>query len=190
MIFPDISALTATAALLYALSSAACLRAAYTPKNQRQLNWQKCVWIALAVLFALLLVSRVFGLEEALREAIRSALRAGGNYGGRREFQSWIAGFFLVLAICGAAYGLNTLRRKVRGKRAVTTYAALLAGVLMVLLAAIRLISLHVLDGLLYGPLKLNWVFDIGLTVTIISFAVYHTVLVRKRFAEQARPII
>ena len=183
MIFEYISPLAASAALLYALSLAACSKAARTASVNRQFPWQARVWTALAFLFAALLASRLFGLEEALRETLRTSLRDGGNYGARRELQSWIAGSFLVLAICGAAYGLNALRQNVSGRRATATYVALLAGVSMVLLVIVRLISLHVTDGLLYGPLKLNWVFDIGLTIIAAGLAVHYTKIVRQRHA-------
>ncbi len=44
---------------------------------------------------------------------------------------------------------------------------------------SIRTVSFHALDRLLDGPLKLNWVGDIGATLTVIGAAVIYVRSVR-----------
>jgi hypothetical protein len=39
----------------------------------------------------------------------------------------------------------------------------------------LRVISLHAIDALLYGPIKLNWVIDLGTSLIVLSAAAYYT---------------
>ena len=41
----------------------------------------------------------------------------------------------------------------------------------MIGLVALRLVSFHATDALLYAPLRLNWVLDIGLTLIVAGSA-------------------
>jgi hypothetical protein len=46
---------------------------------------------------------------------------------------------------------------------------------------ALRIASLHMIDALLYGPLKLNWVIDIGGSLVVLVAAIYYVQLVHTR---------
>ncbi len=51
----------------------------------------------------------------------------------------------------------------------------------MIGLMMLRIISLHMIDRLLFGPLKLNWVFDIGSTLAVLAAALYYIAIVSGR---------
>jgi hypothetical protein len=49
----------------------------------------------------------------------------------------------------------------------------------MIGLIILRLISLHALDQLLFGSLKLNWVGDLGAAAAVFGSALYYILLLR-----------
>jgi hypothetical protein len=51
----------------------------------------------------------------------------------------------------------------------------------MLFLVILRVISLHMIDRLLFGPLKLNWIGDIGASLVVLGAAIYYMKLVRER---------
>lgn len=182
----DPSVLTYSACALYGFVVCGCLLATRLVGLHRQADWQGRVWLFLAALFVALAASRLMGIEEGLREALREALREGGNYGGRRGFQAIIAGTIIMLTATGFGVAFFKAARRVRGKRSITALVALFAGAAMVFLVAVRMVSIHVLDWFLYGPLKLNWVGDIGLSLIVLAASLYFVKLVRDRARERA----
>ena len=60
---------------------------------------------------------------------------------------------------------------------AVATFAALA----MLLLLALRIVSLNAVDAVLFGPLKVNWITDIGASVFVIAAALYYVRLLLAR---------
>jgi len=71
--------------------------------------------------------------------------------------------------------------RNLRGRRNVARLAGVLAAAAMVFLIALRLASLHMVDALLYGSAKLNWVIDIGASFVVLVAATYYALVVRAR---------
>jgi len=67
-----------------------------------------------------------------------------------------------------------------RGRRNVARLAAVLAACAMLFLMALRAISLHPIDALLYGPLKLNWIVDLGASFLVLGSAIHYTRIVRR----------
>lgn len=179
----DANFLNYSAVLLYAATLLACALATRAVRSHGLHDWQGRVWLGLIVLFAALIVSRLLNVEDILRDALRSALRDGGAYGGRRDVQSWIAGSIIMVAACATGFWLFRMTRRMRGRRASASIVALFAGVGMAFLVVMRLISLHVIDRLLYGPLKLNWIGDIGLTLAVMGAALYFTRIAQQRSA-------
>ena len=55
-----------------------------------------------------------------------------------------------------------------------------MAGALMLGLLILRFVSLHAIDRLLYGSLKLNWVGDIGASCAILLAAGCYVSLIRQ----------
>jgi hypothetical protein len=51
----------------------------------------------------------------------------------------------------------------------------------MLLLLALRIVSLNAVDAVLFGPLKVNWITDIGASVFVIAAALYYVRLLLAR---------
>ena len=176
-----ISHFSFAAAALYVLVAMAAAAAASIATGRRQPVWNRNVWAALAVLFTGLVVLRFLGTEEILREALREGLRSDGSYAGRRWVQGVIASIAIaVVALAGFAI-VRRLSRSLKGRRNIATSAALVAGAAMVFLVVLRLISLHMIDAALYGPLKLNWIIDLGSSLVVAAGAIYYIRIVRAR---------
>ena len=164
--------------MLVALASMAACGTATTSGQPR---WNRRVWLALAILFLLLIILRGFGIEEWLRDAMRDALRSGGNYAERRSTQSVIASIVLLLVGAAGFWWLYRTTQRLRGRRNLATVIALASGLAMTFLVLLRLISLHMIDRLLYGSIKLNWIMDFGTTMAVLAAAIYYVRLVRAR---------
>lgn len=48
----------------------------------------------------------------------------------------------------------------------------------MVFLLLLRILSLHSVDDVLYGPLKLNWVGDVGMSLAVLGCAIRYAKIV------------
>ncbi len=175
---PGPSTLSLIAAGLYALVVLSCLTAAGTAgaKRQQSVHWQS--WTALAVLFAMLAILRVVSFEELLRDELRQFLLATGSYEERRGIQGPIVLAIVVLAGSAGFFWIYRRFRAARGRRNVTVILAQAAGLAMVGLVALRTVSFSALDSLLFGPLKLNWIGDIGASVLVAGCAVYYVSIV------------
>lgn len=167
------SNLSLAAAALYALVAGICAFAAL--HSARAPAWHRAVWLGLVALFVLLIVTRLLSLEDLLRAEFRDALKGADAYASRRTLQ---AGLTLVLIVAILATAIAVMRRvkgQLRSKRARAVILAALAGAGMVGLVMLRLISHHATDALLYGPLKLNWIGDIGLAAIVLLSAGAYT---------------
>jgi MFS family permease len=165
------SLLSLTAAGLYAVVTLICVAAAYAARANRQLDRHVMAWIVLAVLFAGLVAARYYGIEDALRQDLRMMLRDATAYDERRSLQRPIAAALVIVAGAAIMAWLYSGLRHVRGRRDAAVAAAMIAATAMIGLVALRLVSLSPVDGLLYGPLKLNWVIDIGAALGVIGAA-------------------
>lgn len=154
------SFLSLTVSLLYLVTAALCFRVALSSRgDQPDL---KRIWLMLGVFFVMLVLWRVFMIEELLRQALRALLRQDHLYAQRRNFQRLLAALTVVAAsLAGFWLARRWLQRRLPWKESV----ALIGAASLAALIAIRLISFHFIDVLLYGPLKLNWVIDLGATV-------------------------
>lgn len=166
---------------LYGCVLFACLAAAVTARGSRQLPGHIRTWVLLALFFAALIPLRLLEVEEAVRDTLRAAMRAEGSYRERRDIQGPIVAAIILLAGCGSLALLYRTMRIVRGRRNVARVVALVAALTMLLLMALRMISLHAVDALLYGPVKLNWVVDLGTSLTVLGAAVYYVRLLRRQ---------
>lgn len=169
---PSIASLGASG--VYAIVLAACFYAALVAGKKGQSSKDVSLWVLLAVMFAALIASRVLEFEGWLREALREALRADGDYEQRRAFQAPLVSGILAVSGIGGMFVLRRFRNHWRGRRNRSKLVALLAGFTMLVLLALRMASLHSVDALLYGPLKLNWVVDIGASLTVMGGAIVY----------------
>ncbi|EAQ28205.1 hypothetical protein NAP1_11438 [Erythrobacter sp. NAP1] len=181
------SILSMLAACLYAVVITASLLAFIEARKARQRPLHGQIWIAIAVIFTLLIASRLLLIEDAVRADLREALRASQIFAARREMQGpFVAGALLLCLAVGFGGAYFTMRKIIgRRDRAVAIAAASCA--VMLVIVAMRIISLHAMDSLLYGPLKLNWVGDLGASAAIIGAASFYVLLLRGRIAPKAR---
>ncbi|WP_416227107.1 hypothetical protein [Qipengyuania sp. ASV99] len=179
--------LSLAAAALYCLVVLSCLGAGYFARLHRQQGWHARSWSIIAVLFAVLVILRLFNIEEGLRADLRGWLRSADMIDNRRIVQGWI------IAACIAAFaGLGLLatywiNRRISGRRNIAVAIAAGASGIMIVTIALRSISLHAMDRLLYGPLKLNWVGDIGSSAAILCAAAYYIWLIRQMATARRR---
>lgn len=155
--------------------AAACLGfAALSAARKGQPNRHKLAWAVLALVFVALIVLRLWEVEDTVRDSLREAAREAASYEGRRDYQRPIAAAILMgLGISGSAF-LYKASKGLRGRRQVALAFGIASGILMLVLICLRIISLHSVDLLLYGAMKLNWVGDIGLTLLASASALYY----------------
>ena len=175
----DISVLSLIACVLYAAVCAACTGAGFEARAKRQQAWHLKTWWLIAVLFILLIASRLLGLEEILREDLRDLLRAEGLVESRRAIQGPVIAVAIVLFAAAGMFAVYQVAQRVRGRRNIAIAVALGACGLMVATIIMRTISLHAFDRLLFGPLKLNWVGDIGASFAVLAAGVYYVSVLR-----------
>lgn len=173
--------LSMAAAGLYAAVFASCGFAAATASMKHQPRWHLLGWTFLAGLFVLLVISRLSGFEAELSSSLKSWARSSGDYGNRRSMQGLVVSGFVIVIALAAFAGLYRATRTMRGRRNYALAAALGAGFAMTALVLLRIISLHMIDRILYGPLKLNWFADIGSALLVLGGALFYVSLVRSR---------
>lgn len=159
------SALSLIGAGYYAVIVAICalaLRASWTSAS-----WHRIVWFGLIVLFISLIAMRVHAFEDSLRSELRDVLKVQGAYSNRRVIQFAFTGIFALGLAAGFLLFWHHFRRRLIETADRYCFTALLGGCAMVALIAIRIISWHATDFLLYGPAKLNWFFDLGLATLV-----------------------
>lgn len=181
------SILSMLAACLYAVVISATLVAFIEARKARQSPLHGFIWIAIAVIFAFLIVSRLLLIEDAIRTDLRETLRASQVFATRRELQGPFIAAALVICLAVGFGGAYLTMRKIVGRRDRAVAVAATSCAVMLVIVAMRIISLHAMDALFYGPLKLNWVGDLGASVAIIAAATYYVLLLRGRLAPRTR---
>lgn len=166
---------------LYLVVMLTALGATFAAARYRQQGWHLRVWIIIALLFLLFAALRGLGLEEAWRDELRMMMRADGAYASRRDIQRPLASIVIAFAGAGAFIWAYRGFSRVRGRRNVAAMVAVGSALAMTALIVLRLISLHPVDALLYGPFKLNWIIDIGASMIAGGAAVYYLYVVRQR---------
>lgn len=181
MAFAATSTLSLSAAGIYVIVLAACLAAAFAAARFRQAPAHWRTWAFIALGFSLLAFLRVIGAEEIIRDSFRQLLAVEGVYENRRSFQRPLAAG--ILGTMSAAVALGLLRQwyLARGRRNVAVVVGLAGLATMVMLLGLRIVSLHQLDMLLYGPLKLNWIMDLGASLAVLGAALLYIRFVTQR---------
>lgn len=170
-----VTILSLIGALIYAFVILATARAARRALHVNGERWHAVAWIALAALFSALLVARLLNAEELIRAFLREALEVSGSYEARRDIQRPVAAIALsVFGVIG--FGAVYLIADSFGRRRdLMAGIAVAAGAALACLFALRIVSLHFIDGFLYGPLKLNWIGDLGASLTVCAAAVAYS---------------
>lgn len=124
-------------------------------------------WIVAAAFFLILVAMRLVEAEEWTRQLLREWLRQEGGYEARRTIQGPLVAATLIMGTLGAGYAWRSWPglHSGKGRLLLWTIRQVMLGFLV--LIALRVVSLHAVDALLYSPpLRLNWLLDGGLTVT------------------------
>ena len=174
-----VSSLSLFAIGVYLIALLAAGAAWHTARGHAQQAWHGYAWIMLAGLFAMLMVARWYNVEELIRTELRESLRASASYDARRKFQQPIAASLVVFAAAACFWWAYRTARSIVGRRNIAVMVGLAAGGCMVVLIALRMVSLHFIDALLYGPLKLNWIADLGLSAMLAGAAIYYIRILR-----------
>ena len=138
------------------------------------------LWLFQALLFAALAVEKALHLDERVDNAMRVFANMNDSYGARRELQVAI----LVLAVIGLVLivrGWQNRRRLPAAMRRIRWLGLMLLG-----LDAIRAVSLHQIDEILFasvGRLHVNHLLEGGLTALILL----NTVSCLRAWREMAR---
>lgn len=175
------STLSLLAAALYLVVAGAAIAAAVEAIRHRQIAWHLIMWGIIAALFIGLALVRFYGLEEMLRGDLRMILYAERIYDERRSLQKPLFAIVFVVAASMVGGLVYFLAKGVRGRRNVATLVAIGCTGGLMCLAALRLVSLHSVDALLYGPLKINWFADLGMTIAVSVCAIRYCLIVRQR---------
>ena len=166
---------------VYVIVAACAWQAGRLARGKRQQAWHSNAWVLITVLFLFLVVSRLLGLEELLRSEMREVLEAQQLNENRRSIQGpVIAVLITVFAALGMLATYWTSQR-LSGRRNIAVAVAIGACGVMGATIAMRTVSLHALDRLLNGPLKLNWVGDIGASLAVLLAAIIYARIVSGR---------
>ncbi|MFO6446918.1 hypothetical protein ACLBKU_07190 [Erythrobacter sp. NE805] len=175
------STLSLIAAMFYCAVAALGGLALFRAIVQQQLPWHRWGWAMVVALFVVLAIVRVFSVEDWIRGDLREVLIQGKAYDTRRAVQGPLSAILFLISAAGFASLFYYIRRGIEGRRNVAILAALGCTSGMLLLFGLRIVSLHSVDALLFGPLKLNWFLDIGLSATVAICAVRYRAVVRRK---------
>lgn len=113
--------------------------------SRRRVDWWPRYWFISAVLLAVLAVARASALGDVLGDLGRDQARSSGWYDTRRTVQALVV--VAVAAVWAVGVFIAVLRVPPRRRRYLPHVVALSA---IIAFAAIRLVSLHHIDTLLY----------------------------------------
>ena len=150
-------------------------------RERKQRAWHGSTWLLIAAFFVFLIVSRLLGLEELLRSELRGVLQAQELSEDRRSIQGPV---IAVIIIAFAALGMLAVywvAQRISGRRNIAVALAIGGCGIMSATIVMRTVSLHALDQLLNGPLKLNWVGDIGASFAVLVAAIVYARIVSGR---------
>ncbi|MEL7446183.1 MAG: hypothetical protein AAGK02_10250 [Pseudomonadota bacterium] len=183
----ELSALSALAAAFYLVVACTCLWASRSSAIHRQLSRHIWIWAGIAAFFVALVAMRLLSVEEVMRDELRDFLRSRNGYGARREMQGPIAAGIMILSGVLALIGLRFALLGEKGRRGRAVVVALAASVAMAVLVILRIVSFHALDVILRGPLKLNWIGDIGASAIVLACAIYYVKLMGSKTSSSRR---
>lgn len=168
------SILSLGAAGLYLAVLCVCVMAAFSARRYRQPFANVRTWALIAMIFGALALMRIENTEELLRNLLREEIRQVGAYDGRRAAQRLMVGGVLSIFAGLFLWSLWRQWRAGHGRRNMALFAALASVGAMLFLIALRIVSLHQTDYVLYGPAKLNWIIDIGSSLTVLAAAGFY----------------
>lgn len=132
------------------------------------------------MLFALFAVLRLVDFEDLFRDQMREMLRSSGSYGDRRRMQGPVLVIVLAVVAVSAGLILRKLAPLVQGRRNFAVLTSVYATAASMLVLGLRLLSYSPVDRILYGPLKLHWIIDLGSSCAVLGSAIFYVWLVAR----------
>lgn len=156
------------ACLLYLGVAAACL-AAWRLADRRE---DRIRWSLIGIFFIAVAIWRGLGIETAIVTMMRETLLSDGLYQQRRDMQRPLAALSVIL-ISIALYLFYAKRPRGKGRpRDWSRFGAMVGVACLISIICMRIISLHDIDRLLYGPIRLNWILDVGASA-LVAFSAW-----------------
>jgi Ca2+/Na+ antiporter len=132
-------------------------------------------WLLCSAAFIAMAVLRLLGAEDRIRQALRKLALAQGSYEERAVLQAPLVVLILagmILLVFGAQ---RVWRSKLPENSDRLLGVALLSVAAFVPLYAVRMISWHTTDRILYGGgIHLNWILDLGLCAAVAGVAILY----------------
>lgn len=165
------SSLSLVAAVLYLVVAFSCMIASTSAVSRHNPLASIMPWVLIGLFFGAMAISRYFDIEDTLRNSMRGMLQADNAYEIRREYQRPMAAIVLVLGSALGFWLVYKIAKGVGSRRVLALRSAKMATICLFTLVMLRIVSLHPVDGLLYGPLKLNWFIDVGASLAVLAAA-------------------
>lgn len=161
---PSLLSLAGTA--VYLGVATICLISLLRAQKAGRPGRERWIWAVAIACFAMLAVMRIFGIEEWLRDMLRSVLVQDGAYAERRDIQGPITAI-AILGSFAVLFAMSGIWRRTKSRLDVAMKWARLGLAAMAALVALRIISFHPVDTLLYKGPHLNWVIDLGASLAV-----------------------
>lgn len=165
---PSLLSLSGTLVYL-AVAAVSALAFAQAGKGKRPAE-ERRLWMVACTCFVLLAIVRICNAEEVFRDMLRSVLVQDGAYEERRDIQGPIVAV-AILTSFAVLFALSGVWRRTRSRLEFSLKWARMGLAAMAALVALRLISFHQLDALLYRGPHLNWIVDLGSSLVVAAAA-------------------
>lgn len=160
MSFTDMAALA-----VYMVIAFLCIAAAFAGSASFRPAAETRSWAICSIFFVSLQAVRLFSLEESTREFLRNYSRVRGEYEQRAALQEPLVTLVLLAGVALVVLLWISWPRNSRSQRTRLVRLSQFAILAFAPLYALRIISLHSVDQILYagGPLRVNWVLEAAL---------------------------
>lgn len=105
-------------------------------------------------------------------------MRAEGTYEARRAVQAPLALVGVAMLALATWQWVVRRYRPARGRRNLAVALAQMGALVMAGTIALRMLSFSMIDALVYGPFKLNWIGDIGSAVLVAGCSLAYSFIV------------
>ena len=170
------------AVFLYGLVILTCLAAAPVAARQPDRRSDLWHWLAAAVVFAGLGALRLVQAEDRIRGFAREWSRAAGAYQDRTGLQIAAVVAIVVIGCVFTGLFIRSWRASRPFSRARLVLVSRFALLGLIPLFALRLVSLHAVDRVLYnGPIRLNWMLEGAISLAVGGSAILYARRKRSR---------